>query len=177
MLNLQKPKLLILGAGGFGQSIAELASSLDKWSEICFADDCWLYQKQINTYNIISNIVNLENISLEDYQAIVAVGNNSLREQWSNQLKKLNVSLTSIIHPDAVISPSALIASGVIVMAGCVIGSAVNVSEGAILNSGVLLDHNVVIGRYVHLSLGVKVAGAKKVEDFSFLGAGTVISH
>ena len=177
MLNFHKPKLLILGAGGFGQSIAELATSLGRWSEVYFVDDCWLSKKQVNTYNIVSNIVNLENILLDGYQAIVAVGNNRLREQWSTKLKKIGVPLISIIHPNAVISPSALIAPGVIIMAGCVIGTAARLGEGVILNSGVLLDHDVEIGYYSHLSLGVKISGTKKVTVFSFLEAGTIIGQ
>lgn len=170
-------KLLILGAGGFGQAVAETAMLLGQWPEIYFADDCRSECSQVKDFEIISDIKNLENLDLSDVHAIAAVGNNQLRRQWNNRLKDLNFPLATIVHPHTWISPSVQIGLGAIIMAGCAVGTAAKIGEGVILNSGALLDHDVVIGQYAHLSLGVKIAGAKKVEEFSFLEAGTIIGH
>jgi len=170
-------KLLILGAGGFGQAVAETAMLLGQWPEIYFADDRWPECNKVKDFEIISDIKNIGKLDLSDVQVIAAVGNNHLRQQWHNRLRDSNFPLAAIVHPQAWISPSAQIGSGAIIMAGCVVGTAARIGEGVILNSGALLDHDVEIGQYAHLSLGVKIASAKKVEDFSFLEAGTIIGH
>lgn len=53
---MPKKDLLILGAGGFGQSIAEVAKLLGQWERINFVDDRWPEQQQIGFYSIIENI-------------------------------------------------------------------------------------------------------------------------
>lgn len=44
---MPKSRLLILGAGGFGQAVAEIAASLGQWQEIQFVDDCWKDKKRV----------------------------------------------------------------------------------------------------------------------------------
>ena len=62
-------------------------------------------------------------------------------------------------------------------MAGCVVGTHSQIGNGAILNIGTLLDHDVLVDEYAHLSVGVKVAGGKKISQYSFLEVGTIITH
>ncbi|EXF57471.1 bacterial transferase hexapeptide family protein [Acinetobacter sp. 1294596] len=174
---MPKKKLIILGAGGFGQSLAELAALLEKWEGIYFADDRWPEHQCIDQYNIISDISSLKNQNLEGFEAIVAVGNNQIRQKWLQLLLDLSVPLTTIIHPQAVIAPSVNIEQGVIIMAGCVIGSNSLIQEGVILNIGTLLDHDVIVEEYAHLSIGARVASGQYISRLSFLEVGTTIGH
>ena len=174
---MPEKKLLILGAGGFGQSIAEVAELLGKWESINFVDDRWPKQQQIGCYTIISNIQSLKNLNNHNFEAIIAVGNSQIRKKWQQLLLDLSIPMTTIIHPQAVIAPSAKIGQGVSIMAGCVIGANTIIQDGVILNIGTLLDHDVIIEAFSHLSVGVKVAGGKTITASSFLGIGTIISH
>lgn len=174
---MPEKKLLILGAGGFGQTIAEVAELLDNWENISFVDDRWPEQQWLGCYPIVSNIQNLSLIKQQDFEAIIAVGNNQIRQKWQQLLIELGMPLTTIIHPHAVISPSAKIGQGVSIMAGCVIGTNTIIQDGAILNMGTLLDHDVIIEDFCHLSVGVKVAGGKRISQQTFLEVGTIISH
>lgn len=176
MNNEYKPSLLILGAGGFGKSVAEVAESLNLWNEICFVDDSWPNKLEINNYKIISNILGLSKLNLADHQAIVAVGNNELRQKWYSLLHSLNIPCASVIDPSAIISLSTKIAEGVIIMAGCIVGASVKIHNGAILNLGTLVDHDVEIGSCAHLSIGVKVAGGMKIAPLAFLKVGTLVT-
>lgn len=177
MLNIAKPGLLILGAGGYGKSLAELAALTQQWSDICFVDDQWPSLQAINAYPVISDIAHLKHRAIKNYAAIAAVGNNQLRQQWHAMLREMHIPLATIIHPQAVISASACIGEGVSIMAGCVLGTAVKIASGCILNSGVLLDHDVTIGAYAHLSMGVKISAGKEIAEFSFLEVGTILGH
>ena len=174
---MPKKNLLILGAGGFGQSIAEVAALSAQWQQIYFVDDRWPEQKQVGQYSIISNIQNLSQLKQENVEAIVAVGNNQIRQKWQQLLLDLSIPLTTIIHPQTVIAPSAKIGQGVSIMAGCVIGTNTIIQDGVILNMGTLLDHDVVVEHFVHLSIGVKVASNNVIPTFSFLEVGSIIEH
>ena len=174
---MPEKKLLILGAGGFGQTIAEVAELLDNWENISFVDDRWPEQQWLGCYPIVSNIQNLSLIKQQDFEAIIAVGNNQIRQKWQQLLIDLGIPLTTIIHPHAVISPSAKIGRGVSIMAGCIVGTKTVIHDGVILNIGTLLDHDVIIEDFCHLSVGVKVAGGKRISQQTFLEVGTIISH
>lgn len=174
---MPEKKLLILGAGGFGQSIAEVAELLGKWKSISFVDDRWPEQQWLGCYPIVSNIQNLSLIKHQDFEAIIAVGNNQIRQKWQQLLLDLSIPITTIIHPQTVIAPSAKIGQGVSIMAGCVIGTNTIIQDGVILNIGTLLDHDVIIEAFSHLSVGVKVAGGQIIPLSSFLEIGTSIGH
>lgn len=177
MLSGIQPKLLILGAGGYGQAVAELADLSGKWSEILFADDQWPDKTQVNGYKIISDIKNLVVSKYLNCWGIAAVGNNTLRKEWHAVLEDLGIQLATLIHPNTTISPSAKIGRGVTIMAGCVLSSNIVINDGVILNIGTLLDHDVTIQEYAHLSVGVGVAGGKVIDGNSFLDVGTFVIH
>ena len=160
---LNKPSLLILGAGGYGLAVAEAAELSGQWQEILFADDRWPATQHVDGYNIVTNIASLNQLQTTQLQAIVAVGNNTLRQQWQQTLRALGIELKSDIHPHSMISPTAQIGLGVSVMAGCIISRKTVINDGVILNIGALLDHDVVIEAFAHLSVGVQVAGGQRV--------------
>lgn len=174
---MPEKKLLILGAGGFGQSIAEVAELLGKWKSISFVDDRWPEQQHAGHYTIITNIESLEIINVDNFEAIIAVGNNQIRQKWQQLLLDLSIPITTIIHPQTVIAPSVTIGQGVSIMAGCVIGTNTIIQNGVILNIGTLLDHDVMIEAFSHLSVGVKVAGGRIIPPRSFLEVGTSVGH
>lgn len=174
---MPKATLLILGAGGYGLTVAEAAQLSGQWQEIIFADDRWPKTQQVGEYKIVSNIANVQQLAYSNIQAIVAVGNNHLREKWQKLLGDLGIIMTSIIHPQAIVSSTAQIGQGVTVMGGCVISSKTVINDGVILNIGTLLDHDVIIEAFAHLSVGVKVAGGQIIPPRSFLEVGTSVGH
>lgn len=174
---MPKAILLILGAGGYGLAVAEAAQLSGQWQEIIFADDRWPKTQQVGEYKIVSNIANVEQLTSNNIQAIVAVGNNHLREKWQKLLGDLGIRMTSVIHPQAILSPTVQIGQGVTVMAGCVISTKTVINDGVILNIGTLLDHDVIIKAFAHLSVGVKVSSGKIIAPYSFLEVGSCIPH
>lgn len=174
---MPKTTLLILGAGGYGLAVAEAAQLSGQWQEIIFADDRWPKTQQVGEYKIVSNIANVEQLTSNNIQAIVAVGNNHLREKWQKLLGDLGIRMTSVIHPQAILSPTVQIGQGVTVMAGCVISTKTVINDGVILNIGTLLDHDVIIKAFAHLSVGVKVSSGKIIAPYSFLEVGSCIPH
>ena len=91
-------RLLVLGAGGYGRTVAEAAAGL--FEEIAFLDDraaaalgpCVDYEKWKGIYQY----------------AYPAFGNNELRRKWLDVLEQAGFQLPVIVHPRAWVSPSAV---------------------------------------------------------------------
>ena len=171
--------LLILGAGGHGRAVAEAARLNGRWSEIFFADDSWSEGIVTSSLGILilCNIDGIIDFCGQFDEAIVAVGNNTLRESWVLKLKQMDIPLATIIHPAAVISPSAVIGKGVTVMALAAIGALAEIGHAAIINAGAIVDHDVVIGDFSHLGVGVKLAGGVKVGSRVWLKVGSCAGY
>ena len=134
-----------------------------------------------NCFNVFFMMENLkgnliEFVKKQNFEVIIAVGNNQIRQKWQQLLLDLS-PMTTIIHPQTVIAPSAKIGRGVSIMAGCILGTNTVIQDGVILNIGTLLDHEVRIEPFAHLSVGVKVASYHVIPAFSFLEVGSVLEH
>ncbi len=72
-------KLLIIGAGGHGRVIADIALKMKKWEYIVFLDD----SENIKTSMGIEIIDKSTSVSkyIEDYDIFVGIGNNVVRKK------------------------------------------------------------------------------------------------
>ena len=72
-------KLIILGAGGHGQFVADLARQAGRYEEVLFLDD---KAEGSDVVGICADYVRFQNQDVEMYPAF---GNNPRRVQWSIQ--------------------------------------------------------------------------------------------
>lgn len=166
-------KLIIIGAGGHGKVIADIASGTD-YDEIFFLDDT---KKFIDEYKVLGCINDFIKFKAEEYEFIVAIGNNDVREKIQRDLKLRDYKLAVLIHPSAVVSPSADIKEGSVVMANCVINAGSVIGNGCIINTASTIDHDCVIQDYVHISPGVHIAGTVKIEKKTWIGVGSSVMN
>lgn len=168
-----KNKLIIIGAGGHGKVVADIALKMNKWEELYFLDD-----------NIsLDSVLGIEilgsssqwNGYLHDHDIFVAVGSNEIREKIIEQLERENASIPVLIHPSAVIGSMVEIEPGTAVMAGVVINCSTTIGKGCIINTSSSIDHDCNIGNYVHVSPGVHIAGTVKIGEMSWLGIGSTV--
>lgn len=170
-----KDKLIIIGAGGHGKVVADIAIKINKWRSIAFLDD----DESIKTNLGLMVIGKTYDISTYKDEAdfFVAVGNNAARENIQEKLITYGVSIASLIHPYAIIGTDVEIGIGTAVMAGVVINSSSKIGKGCIINTSSSIDHDNVIEDYVHISPGANLAGTVKVGKGSWLGMGSTISN
>lgn len=170
-----KYKLLIIGAGGHGRVVAEIAMKMERWKEISFLDDdenvkpflgCQLIGKSYEWVDYIS-----------DYDIFVAIGNNNTREKIQKQLEEAGASIPILIHPSAIIGKCVEIGKGSAIMAGTVINCCTIIGKGCIINTGSTIDHDNKIENYVHISPGVHTAGMVQIGKGTWLGIGSTISN
>jgi len=167
-------RLLVLGSGGHGRALADLARETG-WDVVGFVDR----EGGPRGDDVIGgdgDITALARAGKID-AAIVGVGNTNLarRVELYELIRELGIALPALVHPRAVLSRSCRIADGSAVFAGAVLGAGVEVGANVVCYSGVIVEHGCRIEDHAYLSPGVILSGQVTVEPEAFLGAGAVV--
>ncbi len=169
-------KLLILGAGGHGKVVAEIASLMKQWDEIAFLDDKEEL-KEVNGYKIIDKLKNYKLYKEEYKNAFVAIGNNKLRINLINNLLMEGFNVPILVHPTAIISKNVKIDKGTVIMAGAVINTNSVIGKGCIINTSSSIDHDCILKDGVHISPGVHVGGTVNIGKCTWVCIGSSIAN
>ena len=117
-------KLLIVGAGGYGCLVAEIAEF--QGYMIDFADD-----------NSPLAVCKVEEKLEDKYDGpIVAIGNPEIKEKIFRRLKKP----VTVIHPSAVVRKSAVIGRGCVIEANSVVNPESIVKDGCFICAGAVVN-------------------------------------
>lgn len=173
----KRNKLIIIGAGGHGKVVADIAIK-NQFEVLGFLDDD---TSKINNgkYKIIGTVHDMDNISknidisMNKIYFFVAIGNNKTRENIAKLLEQKGLNQTILIHPSAVIDETVDIGEGTVVMANAVINAECKVGKGCIVNTSSSIDHDCIIGDFVHISPGVHIAGSVQIGKRTWMGIGS----
>lgn len=167
-MEIHMKKLLILGAGGFGQMVKETAHLMG-YSKVVFLDDV------IKGEEVIGRCCDYVISHAEYPVAVAAFGNNKTRLFWTDKLLEEGYDVPAIVHPSAVVSPSAMLEPGCFVMQKAVVNTNTKVERAALVNSGAIVDHNSIVGAGAHIGLGSVVKANCIIEPGKKVEAGDVI--
>lgn len=156
--------LLIIGAGGHGQVVYEMAQSLG-YERIDFLDD--------NYDDAIGKIDEIEQF-LEYKNAFCGIGNNQFRGVIIDRLRKAGYELPCLIHPTAYVSVSAVIGDGTVIEPKAIVNANSFIDVGGIISVGAIIDHNAEIGKCAHINAGAIVKAGGKITAYTKLDAGEV---
>ena len=166
--------LVIIGAGGHGRVIADIAQKLGVYKAISFLDDG--EAKETMGLPIVGKTSDVEKyVDIADI--FVAIGNSKVRRDFTECLLTLGANIPTLVHPSAIIGACVEIGVGSAIMAGTVINPCSKLGKGVILNTCSSIDHDCVIGDYRHIAVGVHVAGTVSLGDNVWLGAGATIKN
>ena len=166
-------KLAIIGAGGHGKVVGEIAL-LKQYKIIHFFDDEIEKIKDF-PFTISGNLDYLVN-HLKDYDSFfVAIGDNQKRYDKLEWLKKQKKNIINLIHPKSTISKFSSLGLGISVMANAVINPGTFIKEGVIINSSASIDHDCMIECFSHISPNCSLSGNVRVGKFTHLGTGTSV--
>ena len=169
-------RLLILGAGGHGRAVADLARACG-FTVAGFTERSSSAggpgSPVLGTDAELAALIRPQRID----GGVVGVGNTALvrRAQLYDVLVAAGVAQPPLVHPRAAASASAEVGPGSVVFAGSVLGSGARIGVNAVLYSGVVVEHECLIGDHAYLSPGVILSGQVTVEAGVFLGAGAVV--
>lgn len=172
-------ELAIVGASGHGKVVADIAEQLG--FIVKFYDDAYPNKTYIEHWPIdgsCADLIALNKVgNKRNINAIVAIGNNQIRQQKVELLKQNSFNLITLIHPKAVISQYATIAQGSVVFAGATINAFANIGVGCIINTSAIIEHDCAIGDFTHICPNTALAGGVIVGSKSWVGIGSQIKQ
>lgn len=156
-------RLVILGCGGYGRTVADVAEQL--LYNVIFLDDnsseatgkCEEYSQYL------------------DCEIYPAFGNNEIRIKWIKKLTEEGYNVPTIIHPSAYVSPTVKIGVGCVVLPHAIINTDVVLGGGCIINIGAIVDHGCILGDAVHVAPGAIIKGENKIDSFMKIDSDEVV--
>lgn len=158
--------LLIIGAGGHGQVVKEVAEALG-YEKIAFLDD--------NSVEAIGKIADSKSFVQEYQAAFVGIGNNKFRNELLQRLEQEGFEIPALLHPTAYISKTAVIGKGTAVEPKAVVNANSRVGLGCIISVGAIVDHDVVLEECVHVNAGAICNAGSRIKAFTKVDTGEII--
>jgi UDP-N-acetylbacillosamine N-acetyltransferase len=166
-------KIFILGAGGHGKALGEIAF-LNGFTDIVFLDDNY---KNINNYpfSIKGSIKEFDNVYNQKDAWFVGIGDNHKRKNLIVKFNHFSNNLINLIHPSCVKSNFSNYENGICIMSNAAIKIGSKIKCGSIINSSASIGHDCTIGPFAHIALNVALSGHVTVGECSLVGTGSSI--
>lgn len=150
--------LIIIGAGGHGYVVYDVAKHLD-YGQIFFLDD-----NAQNEY-VMGSCSKVYTLNPSQYDVFIALGNSKLREQWIIKLQELGFNIPVIISKNAYIAEFVDIGFGTIICPGATVNANCKIMEGCIISANSVIDHNTIINKYCHINCGAIVRSYQNIME------------
>lgn len=164
-------RLIILGAGGYGRTVADVAGQTEEYSTILFLDDNSVAP------DVAGKCAEFERFRGEQTAFYPAFGNNEGRLKWLHRLQEAGCAIPTIIHPTAYVSPTAQVEPGAVILPHAVVNTNCVVKSGCIVNCGAIVDHGCVLEEGVHICLGAVVKAENRIPRCMKIEAGEVVQN
>ncbi|MGM9562202.1 MAG: hypothetical protein ACI3WT_08165 [Phascolarctobacterium sp.] len=158
--------LLIIGAGGHGKVVNEVAEAVG-YTNIAFLDD--------NSAEAIGKVADSKNFLGEYKDVFVGIGNNKFRGELIARLEQEGFNIPILIHPTAYISKSAVIEQGTVIEPKALVNTNSKIGKGCIISVGAIVDHDVVLENCVHVNAGAICKAGSFVAKETKLEAGQIV--
>lgn len=172
-------KIVVVGAGGHGKSVADLLLLQKEYELVGFLDDAYPEVLDVWGFPVLGKVSADTLASLQENvgYVVVAIGNNELRETILKLIEALGLALPNIVHPNAFVSPRAILGKGCVVMANAVIGSEARLGDGVIINAGAIVDHHAAVDDFGHLGVNASMAGGTHLGRSAWAQAGVSLGY
>lgn len=165
--------IVIIGAGEQGRVILEYLKNFQKYRVIGFLDDNM--KGKINGFPVLGKIKNAK--FSKEHSYVVALGDNHLRAEITEKLKKEQIELISIIHPTAIVSKTAGLGKGVIIGVGAIICNNAKIGDGVIVDTGSIIEHDSILGDYANVSPGTVLVSGNQIGEYTWIGAHATVNE
>ena len=137
-------RLVIIGAGGHGRVVDDIARQTGRYQQVFFLDD------NAQGETVIGKCADYIKFIDSETEMYPAFGNNEGRIEWENKLAKAGISLAKIIHPLAYVSPEAEISDGCVIMPYAIVNTGTKIKKACIVNIGAIVDHDCILEEGCH---------------------------
>jgi sugar O-acyltransferase (sialic acid O-acetyltransferase NeuD family) len=168
--------VLVLGAGGHGQVVADILRAQEAAGEqvhfIGYLDDAPRDRNGLGD-GVLGAIHQWAEIGHD--AVVVAIGHNATRKQRFDELAASGARFTAAKHPSTVVAPDVRIGDGSMLCAGVIVNTQATIGANAIINTAASVDHHCRIGDHVHVAPGVRLGGEVTVGNGAMIGIGAVV--
>lgn len=164
-------RLIILGAGGYGRTVADVAAQTGQFGEISFLDD------NSTVSDAIGKCAEFERFRDGQTAFYPAFGNNEGRLKWLYRLREAGCDILTIIYPTAYVSPTTQVEPGAVIFSHAVVNTNCVVKAGCIVNCGAIVDHGCILEEGVHICLGAIVKAENRIPRCMKIEAGEVVQN
>lgn len=171
---MPKEKLLLVGAGGFGRVVSELARQN---FDCAFIDDGVDIGTEICDIRVVGNTEDLQKLFVEYKNLVVAIGNNAVREHIYKKAKSIGYRFPNLISTSAYVSSYAKIGWGCIILNNAVVQNGSSIGNGVLLNPGVEIHHDCAVGNYTLIYTNSVVRTYAKVGNCVRVGSNVTICN
>lgn len=158
--------LLIIGAGGHGKVVSEVAAACG-YDNISFLDD--------NSEEAIGKISEMKTFCCQFENAFVGIGNNQFRNKMIKELLEIGYEVPILIHPTAYVSKTAKISAGTVVEPLAIVNANSVIGKCCIVSVGAIVDHDTVLEDCVHVNAGAIVKAGAHVLENRKIDAGEIV--
>jgi sugar O-acyltransferase (sialic acid O-acetyltransferase NeuD family) len=176
----QNKKILLLGAGGHCQSVADSLLDLSIYQEIGL----------VGKAEAVSSCMGLAEVGKEEdleklfragytdaFISLGSIGDTSVRRRIYRELKRIGFNIPNIIDQSSIVSSRARLGEGIYVGKRAVINACTQIGSGAIINTGSIVEHSCWLGDFAHIAPGSVICGDVYVGESSHIGAGSVVKQ
>lgn len=165
-------RLLILGAGGHGRAVADLATACG-WTVAGFTDRPGADTKVLGGDDDLPALAH----SMAIDAGVIGVGNSALqrRAELFDRLRESGLAIPTLVHARATLSSTARVGAGTVVFPGAVLGAGATVADNVVIYSGAVVEHECRIADHAYISPGAILSGMVVLEVGAFIGSGAVI--
>lgn len=169
--------LLILGAGGHGKVVLDVAEAMKCYKTIHFLDDGKVEGTEVLGHKVVGKVLECHLYSKNYTDTIVALGSNRVRLELTNKLKVLGYYIPILIHPTSVVSRYATIKEGTVIMPQAVINADTRIGMACIVNTGAIVEHDCMVGDGAHIAYRAVLGGGAKVGNEILVDIGEVVGR
>lgn len=170
--------LFIVGAGGHGRVVADVALRAYPGAHVVFVDPVFAGQR-LHGSPVLAGEAELATALAdagreEVIGVIIGIGDGERRADLVRRYP--DFPYLTAVDPSAVVSPSASLGPGTVIMPQVVVNAGARVASHVILNTSCTVDHDCTIGAFAHVGPGAHLAGGVRVGQGALIGVGASVA-
>lgn len=173
-------KLVILGASGHAQCVAECAVAAG-FDVLGFTDPALLVGTALRFGPVLGSESTLTHLQEQHpgLQVVVGVGDNHLRMRITQKVSELFPKLewATVLHPSSVLAPDVTPPVGLVMMPGATVRTGGRLGQGLLLNTGCIVDHDAQLDDFASVGPGATLGGTVQLGELSAVSIGATVLH
>jgi sugar O-acyltransferase (sialic acid O-acetyltransferase NeuD family) len=175
--------LVIVGAGGFGREVYEIARALTEagradWRVEGFVDDSPAPETTALLDRLGTRLLGPVDDLLERsarIEVVLAVGSPVARRALAARLGPAGHVYPTLIHPDATLGGDVELGAGAVICPGARLSTHVSVGDHVHIDQNATVGHDTVVGAFSRLNPQACVSGTVTVGKGALVGAGATV--